>query len=343
MIYSWCVIGAGPAGIAAVGKLIDFGVSENDILWIDPSFSVGDLGSKWYNVSSNTKVDLFIRFLKECSSFSYGDAQEQFTINELPPHETCLLGEVATPLQWITNHLIEKVTPLKDKVLSLHQGKDGWVITGKKEEQQASKVILATGAEPRHLSYPELEVIPLHVALNPEKLKEAVQPEDTIAVFGASHSGVLILENLLNANPKEVYNFYRSSHLYAVDMGKWILFDNTGLKGRAAVWAKENLDGIPPQKLHRCHVEKGEFEDQLARCNKVVYAVGFTPRQVPTIEPYPNPKYQETTGIIAPGLFGCGIAYPQAYIDPFGNKEHRVGLWKFMDYLNTVVPLWLKY
>lgn len=42
--FQWAVIGAGPAGIAAVGKLLDHGVLPEDILWFDPHFKVGDLG-----------------------------------------------------------------------------------------------------------------------------------------------------------------------------------------------------------------------------------------------------------------------------------------------------------
>ena len=64
-IYSWAVVGAGPAGIAAVGQLIDHGVKGEDIAWIDPEFNVGLLGRKWRSVSSNTRVSLFIKFLEK--------------------------------------------------------------------------------------------------------------------------------------------------------------------------------------------------------------------------------------------------------------------------------------
>jgi cation diffusion facilitator CzcD-associated flavoprotein CzcO len=52
----WAVIGSGPAGIAAVGKLLDLGIAAQNIAWIDPAFTVGDLGKKWSKVSSNTKL-----------------------------------------------------------------------------------------------------------------------------------------------------------------------------------------------------------------------------------------------------------------------------------------------
>lgn len=58
--FQWGVIGSGPAGIAAVGELLDRGVSGKDILWLDPKFEVGDLGALWGPVSSNTSVDLFL-------------------------------------------------------------------------------------------------------------------------------------------------------------------------------------------------------------------------------------------------------------------------------------------
>lgn len=54
--FQWAIVGAGPAGIAAIGKLLDYGITPADILWLDPAFKVGDLGQLWQNVSSNTIV-----------------------------------------------------------------------------------------------------------------------------------------------------------------------------------------------------------------------------------------------------------------------------------------------
>lgn len=67
--YVWTVVGAGPAGIAAVGKLIDHGVLPASIAWIDPEFTAGDLGAKWRAVPSNTSVKLFINYLTGADSF----------------------------------------------------------------------------------------------------------------------------------------------------------------------------------------------------------------------------------------------------------------------------------
>ena len=61
--YHWTVIGAGPAGIATVGKLLDSGIDAKQLLWIDPDFQVGEFGKLWSGVSSNTKANLFTKFL----------------------------------------------------------------------------------------------------------------------------------------------------------------------------------------------------------------------------------------------------------------------------------------
>ena len=37
------VVGAaGPAGIAAIDKLLDHGITASNILWVDPLFTVGE-------------------------------------------------------------------------------------------------------------------------------------------------------------------------------------------------------------------------------------------------------------------------------------------------------------
>jgi hypothetical protein len=53
--------------------------------------------------------------------------------------------------------------------------------------------------------------------------------------------------------------------------------------------------------------------------------------------------YNPNNGIIASGLFGVGIAFPQYAQDRYGDGEYRVGLKKFMDYLHCVLPVWLRY
>jgi len=89
-------------------------------------------------------------------------------------------------------------------------------------------------------------------------------------------------------------------------------------------------------------VNEEHLETYLPSCNKVVYAVGFQPRQIAT-HGASLVHYDETNGIIAPGLFGVGIGFPLAVFDPFGRKEFNIGLWKFLKNMERVLPIWREY
>ena len=215
-----------------------------------------------------------------------------------------------------------------------------------KLEQQpvaSENVVLAVGAVPKKLSYAHLDEIPVEVALDPEKLAQLALEGATVAVFGSSHSSMIALPHLLRHPVAKVINFYRSPLKYAVYLDDWILFDDTGLKGQAAVWARENIDGDLPERLERCWVSSPEFDEKLAECDRAVYTVGFERRKLPETPQWGELEYNQQNGILAPGLFGLGIAFPEYAEDPYGFGQYRVGLQKFMDYLNAVLPLWLVY
>ena len=342
-LFAWAVIGAGPAGIAAVGKLIDYGIPPQKIAWIDPAFKVGDLGVRWHKVASNTKVKFFLKFFKECKIYQAPLLSKDFAIEKIDPEETCLLALVAEPLQHITNHLKSKVKTIQDKVQKLKLYNRRWQITLKDLKINANNVIMAIGAEPTSLAFPNIEEIPLYIALNPDQLRSISKKEDTIAVFGSSHSAIIVLKTLLGqCRVKKIINFYLSPLRYAVYFDDWILFDNTGLKGTIAEWARKYINGKLPAKLQRLISNEENIKNILGCCNKVIYATGFQKRHI-AIEGMPTIECNEQSGIMAPGLFGLGIAFPEAKVDRYGILEYQVGLWKFMEYLNRILPLWLKY
>lgn len=342
-LLEWTVIGAGPAGIAAVGKLIDNGVPPEKIGWMDPRFAVGDLGEKWSQVPSNTTVQLFLDFLHGSKAFQFKKRPQKFKIEELPTNETCLLQDIVDPLQWVSDNLKSKVCIFNGIAIALNFIGGKWEIKSKVQLIESRNVILAIGSEPKNLTYHEPKAIPLEVALDAKKLAQAISPDDIVGVFGSSHSAILVLANLLNLPLNKIYNFYRSPHRYAVYLDNWILYDDTGLKGFTARWAKQNLEKKVPEKIERILTTDHVFEESLSLCTKAIYAVGFEKRKIPVMEQYADVRYDDRTGIIAPGLFGLGIAFPQAKFNPLGQLEYRVGLWKFMDYLNTILPIWIKY
>jgi cation diffusion facilitator CzcD-associated flavoprotein CzcO len=340
--YQWTVIGAGPAGIAAVGRLLDHGIAPEKIAWIDPEFAAGDLGGKWRAVPSNTVVALFLEYLNASPSFRFHEAPP-FKLTQVDRDETCLLDLVADPLVWISEHLRQRVSAFRAMSTDLYLSNRQWTIETDQGAITSEKVIVAVGATAKKLGYPDLMEIPADVALDADKLAEQPLDGATVAVFGSSHSSMIALPNLLSQRVKKVINFHRSPLRYAVDLGGWTLFDDAGLKGRAACWARQNIDGVYPERLDRFSIHSPEFGAQLNQCDYVVYTVGFERRQLPGTPQWGRLDYNPTNGIIAPGLFGFGIAFPECRTDPFGFTECRVGLRKFMNYLNTVLALWMNY
>jgi hypothetical protein len=342
MFYQWAVIGAGPAGIAAIGKLLDEGIAAQSIAWIDPHFTVGDFGTTWRNVPSNTKVELFLKYLHAANSFEYKNCPRDFAINHLDPKKTCNLSVAAEALQWVSEQLKNKVNAIQGNVEMLSLKNRQWHIKINDTDLCSKNVILAVGANPKNLSLPVTQTILLSDAIDHVRIKNHITAEDTIAVFGSSHSAILVLRNLVENNVKHIINFYQIQILYAAYFNDWILFDDTGLKGVAAEWARTHIDGKLPANLQRVYSNTENIEKYLPQCNKAIYAVGFERRTIP-IENMAHLNYIEQCGIIAPGLFGIGIAFPEAKYNPLGMLEYRVGLWKFMDYLHRVLPIWLNY
>src|ERR1700756_4882588 len=339
MAYAWTVIGAGPAGIAAVGRLLDHGIPPDEIAWVDPAFAAGDLGGKWRSVSSNTQVGLFLDYLNGLSAFRFS-AAPPMPLPDADPQETCALALVADPLVWVTEHLRERVQAFQTTATALFLERRQWRIETEQQELASKSVVLAVGAVPKKLAYPQLKEIPVEVALDPEKLAGEPLRDATVAVFGSSHSSMIALPHLLRHPVEKVINFYRSPLRYAVNLDDWILFDDSGLKGRAADWARENIDGVYPDRLERCWISSPDFEEKLAECDRAVYTVGFERRTLPETRQWGQLDYNPNNGILAPGLFGLGIAFPERATDRYGHVEYRVGLKKFMDHIDAVLPWW---
>lgn len=340
--YDWAIIGAGPAGIAALGQLLDQGIAGEKILWLDPHFEAGDFGRKWQHVSSNTRVQLFLDYLNACRCFEF-DTAPKFKLSELNPSDTCLLKYMGEPLRWLTLKLKQKCVARQTIVTTLSQAPHGWQMNLQDQSVAfARNVILAIGAKPTTLAYPGPEVISIEHVLNENQYRSHFTEKDTVAVFGSSHSAVIALKHLSSLPVKAILHFYRAPLKFAVYLDDMILFDDSGLKGKTATWAKANLLGTIPANIKQIYSDDATVALHLGQCNKVVYATGFAKAHL-AITGMPIIQYDPHLGIIAPGLFGCGIAFPEKHVNRFGHQEYRVGLWKFMRYLQSVVPIWLAY
>lgn len=269
--YGAIVIGAGPAGLAALGKLLDEGVKN--IAWVDQKFSGGRLNARYREVPSNTKVKLFISFAEAVSAFkeiveapkSVNDPDSPWNrLKAMDQMKGCEISAAADLVLQLTLGMA------RNENVALRFGKaDGLVwdadskswevaITPAEPERgvvdaKAPLVVLATGSAPIKPAlpnrYPHIEPLDLDIALTPSLLAHYLptDKEETIALVGASHSAILVLRNLYelatSSHPKlRVKWFSRHPLRYAEDRGDWILRDNTGLKGETAIWARENLE-----------------------------------------------------------------------------------------------------
>lgn len=364
------VVGAGPAGIAAVGNLLEhLPADAGKIAWVDPKFSAGAISS-FKEVPSNTKAALFLQYAQATEPFrqicdSSAKPNAVTAIEALDQDKTCSLELAGNMLRHLTDGLVahEQVERVEGHVESAR-----WIDNGSRwklnvsgsSELDSPMVVYCTGSLPNYLPGTGPGTVPIGLALSPTILAQAIDPEQptTFVVIGGSHSAILVLMNLCRlawtTHPKLTVRWAtRSRELkYAVQKDDWILYDNTGLKGEAAEFAHKYLDEDKVKTSDAARVvtevvdlsQPGiKVEDLLSQAAEekqlVVQAVGFSPRPLPP----GSLDFNHETGqfVPRPGLYGAGIAFPEKTVDPAGNVEYAVGFWKFMKFLKRVVPEWV--
>ncbi len=339
----WLIVGGGPAGISTVGVLMAIGISPSRIIWIDPVFDGGHI-THYPNVPANNTMQGFIDFIVACNTFKECTAADVEELKLLQPEGNYELRYIIKVLRHMTDFLRTQVKSVVASMTALHFHHDMWHIgTSINTTITAAHVVLATGSHPKTLEYEQHKIIPLDIALNPPALASTVSANDRIAVLGSSHSAILILKFLSElAQPVEkIINLYRHPIQYAVDMGTWTMVTPHSLKGVAAEWAKNVLEKNPPKNLTRIVSTDETLKEVLPSCTKVIYALGFERNDLPAINnSQAISTYNESTGFIAPRLFGIGIAFPELWADPSGYQFHRVGLNSFMEYAQHVIPEW---
>lgn len=337
----WCVIGAGVAGITAVAKLLDHGVSGANIYWVSRDFEVGDLGLKWRRVSSNTTVKRLKDFLNGSELFKEVLQERSYKIFRLEDeNDTCSLKRLVKPLKAISERLECKVNTYQGQVERVDSEKDIGVKLTDGKVLSVDKVIVATGAEPKAPLYDSVETVSLEVALDPKLLHREMTRKDTVAVFGSSHSAVLVLHSLSQSKAKKILHFSRQPLRYAVETDQGIIYDNTGLKGLAASWAKSHLETSKVKHLQHFDATPENIQRHLPQATKAIYAIGFDRRDI-LINGQVITDYDTTTGEIKPNIYGFGIAYPDLKQDLSGEHEWQVGVVKFLKQINQQLPNWM--
>jgi hypothetical protein len=212
-------------------------------------------------------------------------------------------------------------------------------------------------------------------------------PDDkpsVVGIIGNSHSGILATMNFwMVATDKsrekrrdvKVINFQRREILFAEYRDDGIVWDNSGLKGKTADWAKEHMlhpsagdEGIITQiRLDKTSQSEEEvYAHYLPQCTHLVYAVGYEKSPLPRIringeivkdhdlefDMHTSGFYRTRTGDSdskpskrkekerVHGLYGTGIAFPEETEDPEGHVEAAVGLAKFFKFAERVKGDW---
>lgn len=343
----WLIVGAGAAGIATLGVLLDIGINPQRITWLDPEFNVGRMGAYYNNVPANSKTKEFVYFVNACKSFQECTCDAVIALHNYDPEERHNLSAIIEPLQCITNHLRTKVHALEGMMTGLYFNQGLWRISTETTTVTSHNVVLATGAHPRVLHYESQKIVPLDLALDKDTLRTLIKPDDVVGVIGSAHSAILLLKFLSEMPVKHIYNLYKTPIVYAPVKS---LTDDwevkgiaQGIKGIAAEWAKNVLEKNPPANLTRLFSSEEALKETLALCTKVIYAIGYDRNELPRINDQTQiTHYNEKSGVIAPGLFGIGIAFPDKRSDENGNEAYCIGFDCFMEYAQQIVPYWVQ-
>ncbi|KAG9246631.1 pyridine nucleotide-disulfide oxidoreductase-domain-containing protein [Calycina marina] len=313
--YEAVVVGAGPAGLAAVGYLLEEG--KRPVLWVDERFHGGRLDGKYREVPANTKVKRFVSYADSTRAFKEitGSAKKPNAyeaLRDADQESTSHISEAADMCIMLTEALNESKGVVKQtgRVTDAEwTEKAKWSVSvrskdGKKKTKVISDLlVLCTGASPNSRPLPvDIEAIDLDYALSPTRLAKLISTSAKIevGVIGASHSAILVLLNLYKlastTHPSlRIKWFTRHPLRYAEERGSWIYRDNTGLKGFVATWARENLEParLPsaPISAHLTKIstpkdpegEKAAFSAHLANCTHVVQAIGYHADPIPEL------------------------------------------------------------
>jgi hypothetical protein len=316
----YCIIGFGISGQILVLELLKNNVSPSDIIICDETFLGGDLMISYSSVLSNTPW------------WKTKKALEQYTtiLPEFPVDQCTPVSEIAKACLKTALNMARDVEKITTSVLSLEYT-DIWTITHLFGTFQATTVFLTTGGKQRvlDLSVPQ---IPLSIALEKNRLKDYVTAKDIIILFGTSHSGTIVIDNL-NSLDIETYAVYKGEKFYFEPESYG------GLKEQSAIIAKSIMNGDYTKITLIPWSDPLIIYKYLKKATKAIIAAGFEPR----ILDKKFKEYYPQTGIIQgeKNLYGFGMAYP-GLTEIDGKKYKDISVLSFQEQIQKCLPQIIK-
>ena len=324
-MYTHCIVGAGATGLILLLLLAESKIPLESILIIDPYFDGGDLARKWSSVLSNTPWSAtYLSLQKALPSCIFPETSWPLD----KPTRVC---EIARLLRQLAKPLLQTVKMIQGYVTSASY-RTSWSVEIKRESAKSlintKNIYFTIGSEPKLMDLP-IPTIPLEIALDPNRLRQYIQPADKIILFGTSHSGVLALKNIVDCSGQVVAIYKGSNPFVFARDGNYI-----GLKLDGAMYADDFLKGNPSVTLiSNTNTSALIRETRLAQW--VVYTTGFEQRIIPITvngETKLYSNYSATTGEITdcPNAWGFGIAFPSQAPDGI---HFDVGISSFIEHI----------
>ena len=316
MTYKYCIIGFGIAGQILLLELIKANVSKKDIIICDETFLGGDLITKYSSVLSNTPW------------WKTKKALEVYT-NELPdyPVDKCTpVSDLARACLKTALKASESVEKLTTTVISLEPS---WVINHTFGTFKAEKIFLTIGSSEKTLDI-NIPKIPLNIALDKNLLSSCIDSQDIITVFGTSHSGVIVLDNL-NKLSTPTTAVYKGESPFVFEADTY-----GGLKEASEIHAKAILNGDYVNTNLLPIYDSLKLYKTLIKTTKLICATGLEARS-PFGKKYL--EYNPDTAEINAGsnIYGFGIAYPSVTIKD-SKKYLDVSVLSFQAHIQKCLP-----
>ena len=312
-VYDICLIGCGVSGTILLLKLLET-ISPEKICVVDPAFDGGDLMRRWSDINSNTTWQDFIN---ATDNLPIAKPVIDKIRDKYNPDSVTPVWELSKSLNLVLKPYLKNMdaNTCHAKSANFDSATGRWKIVlespGCFGIKYAKTVLYAPGGNPKQVNLNKPQ-IPLEVALDSSRLARVLEAGQNVLLFGLSHSGVLVIRNLLKAGAR-VSAVYRTREpfTFASD-GAY-----QGIKQEAATFAKELLAN-PNEYVNLIPSHDAESTiREFTNADVIISAIGFVKKTNTCVFSVDNneinqAKYNTESGALinAPSAFGFGLAYP---------------------------------